>query len=186
MFAGAKRSPAHNRPWLYCPARERSMAVRPPDRERNMTAQALGRRHSTAPLVQRGDSMAKPCKGGLTALNCLDDTSCQVWDLVAGCPQSLSRRSPTAPFAQGSRLCGPASNQPQFLLPGAAAPPGCSVTLVPCRDSHTFFALARCACLGKESMTAQALGLPSAAAQYGCGGSPPAAQYGCSVTLQGE
>ena len=111
MFAGAKRSPAHNRPWLYCPARERSMAVRPPDRERSMTAQALGRRHSTAPLVQRGGSMAKPCKGGLTALNCLDDTSCQVWDLVAGCPQSLSRRSPTAPFAQGSRLCRIAPNQ---------------------------------------------------------------------------
>ena len=93
--------PAHNRPWLYCPARERNMAVRPPDR-----------RHSAAPLVQRGDSMAKPCKGGLTALNCLDDTSCQVWDLVAGCPQSLSRRSPTAPFAQGSRLCCSAYNQP--------------------------------------------------------------------------
>ena len=65
-----------------------------------------------APLVQRGDSMAKPCKGGLTALNCLDDTSCQVWDLVAGCPQSLSRRSPTAPFAQGSRLCCSAYNRP--------------------------------------------------------------------------
>ena len=67
-----------------------------------------------APLVQRGDSMAQPCKGGLTALNCLDDTSCQVWDLVAGCPQSLSRRSPTAPFAQGSRLCCLAPNQPGF------------------------------------------------------------------------
>ena len=47
-------------------------------------------------------------------------------------------------------------------------------------DGHTVFALARCACLGKESMTAQALGLPSAAAQCGSsvtlalrGGSPP-------------
>ena len=42
-------------------------------------------------------------------------------------------------------------------------------------DGHTVFALARCACLGKESMTAQALGLSSAGAQYGSGGSPPPA-----------
>ncbi|RHT73531.1 hypothetical protein DW741_03075 [Ruminococcaceae bacterium AM28-23LB] len=40
-------------------------------------------------------------------------------------------------------------------------------------DGHTVFALARCACLGKESMTAQALGLSGAGAQYGSGGSPP-------------
>ena len=40
-------------------------------------------------------------------------------------------------------------------------------------DGHTVFALARCACLGKESMTAQALGLPSAGAQYDCPGTGP-------------
>ena len=58
-----------------------------------------------APLVQRGDSMAKPCRGDCEAggmiqlvFYCRDRK--HRLGAASRC-QSLSRRSPTAPFAQG-------------------------------------------------------------------------------------
>ena len=94
---------------------------------------------TTAPLVQRGDSMAKPCRG-----------DCRAGQMIQpGAAASLGSEDtgsiPQSAFADSS-LCTREVRWP---------------------DGHTVFALARCACLGKESMTAQALGLPSAAAQYG-------------------
>ena len=73
-----------------------------------------------APLVQRGDSMATPCRGDCKAGGMIQLVFyCRVREHRLGAAarrQSLSRRSPTAPFAQGSRLCLSASD-----LPGAAA-----------------------------------------------------------------
>ena len=80
-----------------------------------------------APLVQRGDSMAKPCRGDCEAGGMIQLVFyCRVREhrLAVRTPdrehrlgaearrQSLSRRSPTAPFAQGSRLCCSAHNHP--------------------------------------------------------------------------
>ena len=91
------------------------------------------------------------------------------------------------PYQGGLRSRG--NDSAGFLLSGAGAPLGCGgspsipqsafadsslcTREVRWPDGHTVFALARCACLGKESMTAQALGLPGAAAQYDSGGTPP-------------
>ena len=97
--------PGNNRPRFCCPVRE----------------------HRSPPCA-KGGQHGKAMQGGLTALNPRDDTRCRVWLSLARCRQSLSRRSPTAPFAQGSRLC------------------------------------------------LSALGLPSAGAQYGSGGTPPIPQ----------
>ena len=119
-----------------------------------------------APLVAawrrchiRGDSRAKkspPCakggqhgnamQGGLTALNPRDDTRCRVWLSLVRCRQSLSRRSPTAPFAQGR------SGGRTAIL-----------SLVRCPDGHTFFAFLHRTCPARErSMGAEALRQPLA------------------------
>ena len=69
-----------------------------------------------APLVQRGDSMAKPCRGDCEAGGMIQLVFyCRVREHRLGAAsrcQSLSRRSPTAPFAQGSLLCRLTHNQP--------------------------------------------------------------------------
>ena len=63
------------------------------------------RRHAAAPLVQRGDSMATPCRGDCEAGGMIQLVFyCRVREHRLGAAarrQSLSRRSPTAPFAQG-------------------------------------------------------------------------------------
>ena len=79
----------HNRPWFCCPARE----------------------HRSPPCAKGGQTVADG-QGGLTAASVVNDTSRRVWASSARCPQSLSRRSPTAPFAQGSCLCCSTYNRP--------------------------------------------------------------------------
>ena len=104
-FAQGRRlcCPGNNRPWFCCPVRE----------------------HRSPPCA-KGGQHANPMQGGLTALSCLDDTRCRVWLSLARCRQSLSRRSPTAPFAQGR------SGGRTAIL-----------SLVRCPDGHTFFAFLR-------------------------------------------
>ena len=82
--------------WFYCPARQRS----------------LGAASRRSPPCAKGGQTVADGQGGLTAVSVVNDTSRRAWASSAKCPQSLSRRSPTAPFAQGSRLCCPAYNQP--------------------------------------------------------------------------
>ena len=120
--------------WFYNPARQRSLG-------------AAARR---SPPCAKGGQTVADGQGGLTAASVVNDTSRRVWASSARCPQSLSRRSPTAPFAQGSRLCCSTYNRPPrvdnkklprwgsffafhlVLLSSAEA--------VPCRDGQTFFA----------------------------------------------
>ena len=80
-----------------------------PARQRDMGAASR-----CSPPCAKGGQHGAAMQGGLTALSYMDDTSRRVWAWSARCPQSLSRRSPTAPFAQGSRLCCLAPNQPGF------------------------------------------------------------------------
>ena len=82
--------------WFYDPARKRSMF-------------AASRR---SPPCAKGGQTVADGQGGLTAVSVVNDTSRRAWASSAKCPQSLSRRSPTAPFAQGSRLCCSAHNHP--------------------------------------------------------------------------
>ena len=93
--------------WFYNPARKRSLAVPTRDRERSLGAAA----RRSPPCAKGGQTVADG-QGGLTAVSVVNDTSRRAWASSAKCPQSLSRRSPTAPFAQGSRLCCSAYNQP--------------------------------------------------------------------------
>ena len=72
----------------------------------------LGVAARRSPPCAKGGQHGNAMQGGLTALNPRDDTRCRVWLSLARCRQSLSRRSPTAPFAQGSRLCCSAHNHP--------------------------------------------------------------------------
>ena len=103
-----------------------------------------------APLVQRGDSMATPCRGDCEAGGMIQLVFyCRVREHRLGAAarrQSLSRRSPTAPFAQGSRLCLSASGLPTAQQ---KAPP----------LGELFLHLACFCCPARErNMTAQALG----------------------------
>ena len=82
--------------WFYNPARQRSLG-------------AAARR---SPPCAKGGQTVADGQGGLTAASVVNDTSRRVWASSARCPQSLSRRSPTAPFAQGSCLCCSTYNRP--------------------------------------------------------------------------
>ena len=78
--------------------------------------------HRKGRLCEKGQRKSPPCakggqtvadgQGGLTAASVVNDTSRRAWASSAKCPQSFSRRSPTAPFAQGSRLCCSTYNRP--------------------------------------------------------------------------
>ena len=99
--------PGHNRPWFCCPARE----------------------HRSPPC---GGVAPLPYQGGLQS-QVNDSAGCcdRVREHRLAVPtrdrehrlgaearrQSLSRRSPTAPFAQGSLLCCPGHNRPWFCCP---------------------------------------------------------------------
>ena len=143
-------------------------------RERSMGAQALGRRHSAAPLVQRGDSMAKPCpdcrKTYITkrvvrptpinpqkAATCawlfalLKGQVCAKGVHAAPCKNSKKWLRPLFRHAQhGKAMQGGLWSQVDPIGFSAALGTGGDpawgakkVGEVPCRDSHTFFALRR-------------------------------------------
>ena len=86
----------HNRPWFCCPARE----------------------HRSPPC---GGVAPLPYQGGLQS-QANDSAGCCDRDRehrlgAEARRQSLSRRSPTAPFAQGRLLCCPGNNRPRFCCP---------------------------------------------------------------------
>ena len=99
----------HNRPWFCCPARE----------------------HRSPPCA-KGGQHGRAMQGGLQS-QANDSAGCcdrvREHRLTVRTPdrehrlgaearrQSLSRRSPTAPFAQGSLLCCPGHNRPWFCCP---------------------------------------------------------------------
>ena len=70
-----------------------------------------GKVQKSPPCAKGGQTVADG-QGGLTAASVVNDTSRRAWASSAKCPQSFSRRSPTAPFAQGSRLCCSTYNRP--------------------------------------------------------------------------
>ncbi len=121
-----------------------------------------------APLVQRGDSMALPCRGDCEAGGMIQLVFyCRVREHRLGAAarrQSLSRRSPTAPFAQGSRLCLSASD-----LPGAAAQFGRPATGPPLCKGGTAWRSHAGGIVKRIASFCLAV-LPSAAAQYASAG----------------
>ena len=122
MLTRAKRVwPSGPSAWaavLRCRAGQQNEGRLCPPRQREYGRPATGPSGHRTPLVQRGDSMAQPCRGDCEAGGMIQLVFyCRVRRLAVNPSvgvrrQSLSRRSPTAPFAQGSRLCCSAHNHP--------------------------------------------------------------------------
>ena len=137
--------------------------------ERRLSAVAA--RHS--PPCAKGGQTAAGGQGGLTALSCLDDISRRVWLSSAGSPTSLRSVARCGSTVRRPRHWARPDTGPAAQVASGGTPPipqsafadsSLCTREVRWPDGHTVFALARCACLGKESMTAQASGLPGAGA----------------------
>ena len=113
----------------FCQRESRASVTLGPVSGRPKLSQAVCFVGTPAPALASQRREKLPCNPGGEASHC----------------QSLSRRSPTAPFAQGSHLC-----LGKYNRLSAGAQYGCSVTLVPWRDSHTFFAFLHITCLARE------------------------------------